>query len=624
MNTGASTRTREPILGIDLGTTHSLVAVYEAGGPRVLLDDDGRALIPSVVRIEPSPPGADEPYRAIVGEEARRHAGAFPRTTIASVKRLMGRSAQNAAADQPFRSYQVVAGDRSTARVRVPLEGRTLDLSPEEISAHILRALAAIARTRLGAHVRKAVITVPAYFDDAQRQATRAAGRLAGLDVLRLVPEPTAAALAYGIGLSGGPARTTRHVCVVDLGGGTFDVSVLRITPAAHAGEREFYRVLATSGDTRLGGDDFDQTLAGHLAARLGRDPGSLLEEAKALRHALSEREEASACGVGVERARLDQLAQPLLTRMDACCRRALTDAQAKGLDAPLDAVILVGGATRMPVVRTRMQALFGIEPYTAVDPDKAVALGAAVQAGVLGGSVTDALLLDVIPLSLGLETAGGGVAKIILRNSAVPASATEHFSTGVDNQTSVALSVYQGEREMAADCRLLGTFHLRGIPPMPAGIPRLEVTFLVDANGVLNVRAIEQRSGKAAKLQVVPNHGLSQEEVERIERDSFRHAREDMTRHRVADLIAHAALDLAATAPALERHADSLPPQARDALASALADLRAMVEAARRDPTAVDAERFAKAKEAFDRAAMPLHEIAIAHSLRGGSGGGG
>jgi molecular chaperone DnaK (HSP70) len=562
----------------------------------------------------------------------------------------MGRSLRDAAGDLAYLGYEVVEGEHATARVRLP-DGRVM--SPPEVSAEVLRELKRWAEAGLGRAVRKAVVTVPAYFDDAQRQATRDAGRLAGLEVVRIVNEPTAAALAYGVGLGGAGERGPRHVAVYDLGGGTFDISILRLTPRdeSDAGGTDFFQVLSTAGDTHLGGDDFDHaltgTFAGETAVVLGRaaEGGGFIASlpvgtrkalvglAQDVKHRLSEQDEASvrielgpdAGGVArvyervVTRGEFEALIGALVERSIAACDRAMRDAALALGGAALDAVVMVGGSTRVPLVRRRAAEFFGLEPYTAVDPDRVVALGAAVQAGVLSGAASGALLLDVIPLSLGIETAGGAFAKLIVRNSGVPARATEMFSTSVDGQTSIKLHVLQGEREMAQDCRSLGVFHLAGLPPMPAGIPQLEVAFGVDAYGVLRVTAQERRSGKRLAAQIVPNHGLTREEVERIEAESLTHAREDMIRHRVADLIVNAKLDLKWIGERLARHGDGLDAAYRDELEGRLAHLRGLVQRAEADWASVDANVFLAAKEALDRASVRLQEIGIAQSLRGG-----
>jgi len=614
-------------VGIDLGTTNSLVAFCDERGPRILPDAGGRAMVPSVVRFDGD--------SVIVGADARDSAADQPDRTIASVKRLMGRSLNDAQADLRYLPYSVVAGEGDTARVSIPIAGRAARVvSPQEVSAHILRSLKDQASAALGAPVSRAVITVPAYFDDAQRQATKDAGRLAGLDVIRIVNEPTAAALAYGLGAGlSGEVFGERIVAVFDLGGGTFDVSILRITPGVHEGETSFFEVLSTSGDTHLGGDDADHELmrlllGGDPQALSLRDRSVLKREAEAIKIRLSEYERVQAdidlsdrrISVQVSRSDYETLIAPLVERTIESCRRALADAARtlKQSTTPvIERVIMVGGMTRTPLVRRAVGDFFGLEPYIAVDPDQVVALGAAVQASILAGSTKGALLLDVIPLSLGIETVGGAVAKLIVRNSTVPAKASEFFSTSVDNQTSIRLSVYQGEREMAEDCRRLGEFHLRGIPPMPAGIPQIEVQFLVDSSGVLNVSAQERRSGKRAALQVIPNHGLTREEVDRMERESYTHAREDMNRHRVVDLVANSKLDLKWIGERFERFKDILEAENRVELQRRMETLRDFVRNAEADWNSIDADGFHRAKEELDRASMRLQEVGIAMSLK-------
>ena len=557
------------VIGIDLGTTNSLAAVRAGETPRVLRDQGADPLTPSMVCLHP-----DGTPR--VGHEAKALRLEHPARTVFSVKRLIGRSASECASDIAELPYPVVAGDRDLPRVRVD----DRELSPEAISAMVLEKLKETAEQALGHPVHDAVVTVPAWFDDAQRQATKDAAELAGLSCLRILNEPTAAALAYGLG-----GEKDGTVLVYDLGGGTFDVSILRIQDG-------IFRVLATAGDTHLGGDDFDQLLVTKILASLPSQQGAedpfvlqaVRSAAEGLKIRLSDQDEAALeldlgergeTSLTVTRADFEAAIAPLVQRTLDCVQSAAKDAGV-ALDQ-IDDVVLVGGSTRVPLVRARLEAFVGKPPHTEVDPDLAVALGAAIQADVLAGNDKSLLLLDVIPLSLGLETLGGAVQKLILRNSTIPASVSEEFSTGVDNQTAVEMAVYQGERELAADCRLLGQFKLSGIPALPAGLPRIMVTFLVDADGVLRVTAREQRTGVEASIQIVPTFGLTRDEVRRMMIESIDNAQEDYIAREAIESRGKAEAMIRGTKKALQM--TELPPDQTFAVFKAVKALKKLLD---------------------------------------------
>lgn len=518
------------IIGIDLGTTNSCVSILENGKPAVITNPEGGRTTPSVVAVAQS-------TERLVGQAARRQAVTNPENTVFGVKRLIGRkyNSPEVQKDLSVLPYKIIEGPGGDVKIRM----NTSTHSPAEISSFILAHIKKTAEEYLGEKVTDAVITVPAYFDDSQRQATKDAGKIAGLNVLRIINEPTAAALAYGL-----EKNTEEKIAVFDLGGGTFDVSILEIGDGV-------FEVKSTNGDTHLGGEDFDLMLIDHLAAEFKKDQGielkgdtmalqRLKEAAEKAKKELSSSMEteinlpfitADASGpkhlnIKLTRAKLEHLTAGLLDRLEAPCRVAVKDAGISFAD--IDHVILVGGMTRMPAVQSRVEKIFGKKPDKGVNPDEVVAFGAAIQGGILRGELEDVLLLDVTPLSLGIETMGGVMTKLIDKNTTIPAQKSEFFSTAEDNQPSVSIHVLQGEREMAGDNKTLGRFELDGIAPAPRGVPKIEVTFDIDANGIVNVSAKDSATGKEQSIRITSSSGLSKEEIDRLVREAEVHAQED------------------------------------------------------------------------------------------------
>ncbi|MCA9115608.1 MAG: molecular chaperone DnaK [Planctomycetaceae bacterium] len=578
----------EKIIGIDLGTTNSVVSVMEGGEPRVIANLEGNRITPSVVAFT-------DKGETLVGEPAKRQAVTNPTNTIYSIKRFMGRRHNEVQSEEKMVPYGVIGG--ATDYVKVKVADR--EYTPPEISALVLRKLREASESYLGHKVRKAVITVPAYFNDAQRQATKDAGQIAGLEVARIINEPTAAALAYGL-----QRKKDEKIVVFDLGGGTFDVSILEVGD-------EVVEVLSTNGDTHLGGDDFDEVLINHLADRFQSDQGiDLRKDAMALQRLREAAEKAKkelstsqttdinlpfitadASGakhlqLSITRAEFERLIDPLVERCRKPVENALKDAK---LDpSKIDEVVLVGGSTRVPLVQELVRKMFGKEPHKGVNPDEVVSVGAAIQGGILAGDVKDVVLLDVTPLSLGIETEGGVMTVLIERNTTIPATKKETFSTAVDNQPAVTVKVYQGERQIAAQNRLLGEFNLDGIPPAPRGVPQIEVTFDIDVNGILNVAAKDLGSGKEQTIQIQQSSGLSEDEIEKMKREAEEHAEEDASFRKLAEARNKAHSSVYETEKLLKEHADKMDDSSKSAIESSIA--RVNTAAAGDDAAAIDA----------------------------------
>ena len=591
------------VIGIDLGTTNSVVSVVEGGNPTVIANQEGSRLTPSVV-------GFTKDGEILVGQVAKRQAITNPENTVFSIKRFMGRRYDEVLQEIKLVPYKVVKAPNGDARVEV----RGKQYSPPEISAMILRKLKEAAEAYLGEKVTQAVITVPAYFNDAQRQATKDAGKIAGLEVLRIINEPTAAALAYGL-----DKKKDETISVYDLGGGTFDVSILEI------GEGVF-EVKATNGDTHLGGDDFDQRVMDWIAEEFKKEHGIDLRRDRMALQRLKEAAErakielsttvqtevnlpfitADASGpkhlvLTLTRAKLESLVADLVERTLGPCRQAMQDAGANAKD--INEVILVGGQTRMPKVQEAVKALFGREPHKGVNPDEVVAVGAAVQGAVLTGEVKDLLLLDVTPLSLGIETLGGVMTTLIARNTTIPTKKSERFTTAADNQPSVEVHVLQGERPMARDNRTLGRFHLDGIPPAPRGVPQIEVTFDIDANGILNVSAKDTATGKQQHIAITASSGLSKDEIDKMVKEAEANAADDARNKQAIEVRNQTDSLVYSTERTLSEHGSKLAEADRKAIDDALAEAK---EALKTE----DLDRMKRAQETLSKAAHKLGEI--------------
>ncbi|MBA4791639.1 MAG: molecular chaperone DnaK [Pseudomonadota bacterium] len=605
------------IIGIDLGTTNSCVAVMEGTSPKVIENAEGARTTPSIVAFT-------EDGERLVGQPAKRQGVTNPERTFFAVKRLIGRRYDDPTVekDKKLVPYGIVRGDNGDAW----LEADGKKYSPSQISAFILQKMKETAESFLGEKVEKAVITVPAYFNDAQRQATKDAGKIAGLEVLRIINEPTAAALAYGL-----DKKSAGTIAVYDLGGGTFDVSVLEIGDGV-------FEVKSTNGDTFLGGEDFDMRLVNYLADEFKKEQGIDLRNDKLALQRLKEAAEkakielssatqteinlpfitADASGpkhltMKLTRAKFEALVDDLIQRTMEPCRLALKDA---GLSAAqIDEVVLVGGMTRMPKVQEMVKQFFGKEPHKGVNPDEVVAIGAAIQAGVLQGDVKDVLLLDVTPLSLGIETLGGVFTRLIDRNTTIPTKKSQVFSTAEDGQNAVTIRVFQGEREMAADNKILGQFDLVGLPPAPRGVPQIEVTFDIDANGIVQVSAKDKGTGKEQQIRIQASGGLNDADIEKMVKDAESHASEDKKRRALAEAKNHAEALVHSTEKALAEHGDKVGAAEKGAIEAALNELKSTLESG-------DAEAIQAKTQALAQASLKLGEAMYAAQQGGGEAG--
>ena len=612
------------VIGIDLGTTNSCVAVMEGKNPKVIENSEGMRTTPSIVAF------TDDGER-LVGQPAKRQAVTNPEKTIFAVKRLIGRRYDDPMVekDKKLVPYKITRASNGDAWVEV--DGKTY--SPSQISAFILQKMKETAEANLGQKVEQAVITVPAYFNDAQRQATKDAGKIAGLEVLRIINEPTAAALAYGL-----DKQKSGTIAVYDLGGGTFDISILEIGDGV-------FEVKSTNGDTFLGGEDFDMRLVNYLADEFQKEQGIDLRRDKLALQRLKESAEkakielssttqteinlpfitADASGpkhltMKLTRAKFEALVEDLIQKTIQPCKQALKDAGISA--AQINEVVLVGGMTRMPKVQEVVKQLFGKEPHKGVNPDEVVAVGAAIQAGVLQGDVKDVLLLDVTPLSLGIETLGGVFTRIIDRNTTIPTKKSQVFSTAEDNKNAVTIRVFQGEREMAADNKLLGQFDLVGIPPAPRGVPQIEVTFDIDANGIVNVQAKDKATGKEQQIRIQASGGLTESDIEKMIKDAEAHAEEDKKRKAAVEAKNHAEALVHSTEKALSEHGSKIGDADRTGIENAIADLKEALKGD--DASAIQAKTSALAQASMKLGEAMYKQQQEAQSSGGGGGGGG
>ncbi len=603
------------VIGIDLGTTNSCVAVMEGGEPVVIANSEGTRTTPSMV-------GFSEGGERLVGQQAKRQAVTNPENTLYAIKRLIGRKFDTDTVQKDIKvsPFKILKADNGDAWV----EARGKKYSPPEISAMVLQKMKQTAEDYLGEEVTDAVVTVPAYFNDSQRQATKDAGKIAGLNVLRIINEPTAASLAYGL-----EKKKDEKIAVFDLGGGTFDISILELGDGV-------FEVKSTNGDTFLGGEDFDQRIIDYVADEFKKEQGIDLRNDKMALQRLKEGSEKAKCelsgsmetdinlpfitadasgpkhlNIKLTRAKLESICADLLNQLVEPCKTALKDA---GLSASeVDEVILVGGMTRMPAVQKRVQEIFGKQPNKGVNPDEVVAIGAAIQGGVLKGEVKDVLLLDVTPLSLGIETLGGVLTKLIEKNTTIPCKKSQVFSTAADNQPAVSVHVLQGEREMAADNKTIGRFELVGIPPAPRGLPQIEVTFDIDANGILHVAAKDLGTGKEQSIKITASSGLSEDEIEKMVKDAEAHAGEDKKKRELIEARNQADGLVYTTEKSLEEHSDKVDDTTRGDIRNALDELKKAMEGE-------DAEAIRKKTEALAQASHKLAEAMYAQAQQAGA----